>query len=229
MTARHVTSTSRPTVPSPPQTPLIVLVDYATASSAEILAAALRDNGRAAIVGEQTFGTGTVVHTFDLSDGSALKVGVLAWLTPLGEAVFGVGISPDHEVERAARRCRPATARPGDDDAGGARRQRRPAAASCRRPPGAAHGGLSVPATGPVVPARRRTFGPLRRRTGRRHRRGPRRRDPRRTTDAPAVAPFRRMSHAEAPLRPHAVAGRIHGRKPAPRGPADVGGWQAGP
>jgi carboxyl-terminal processing protease len=81
--------------------PLIVLVDYATASSAEILAAALRDNGRAAIVGQQTFGTGTVLNTFDLSDGSALKVGVLTWLTPNGEAVFGTGIQPDHEVESA--------------------------------------------------------------------------------------------------------------------------------
>jgi carboxyl-terminal processing protease len=82
-----------------PDTPLVVLVDYATASSAEILAAALRDNGRAVIMGEQTFGTGTVVNTFDLSDGSALKVGVLTWLTPRGEAVFRVGIHPDHEVE----------------------------------------------------------------------------------------------------------------------------------
>jgi carboxyl-terminal processing protease len=81
------------------QVPVIVLVDYATASSAEIVAAALRDNGRAAIVGETTFGTGTVVHTFDLSDGSALKVGVLTWSTPRGEPVFGVGIRPDHEVE----------------------------------------------------------------------------------------------------------------------------------
>jgi carboxyl-terminal processing protease len=81
------------------QVPVIVLVDYATASSAEIVAAALRDNGRAAIVGEATFGTGTVVHTFDLSDGSALKVGVLTWSTPRGEPVFGVGIRPDHEVE----------------------------------------------------------------------------------------------------------------------------------
>jgi C-terminal processing protease CtpA/Prc len=91
--------------------PLIVLVDYATASSAEILAAALRDNGRAAIVGQQTFGTGTVVHTFDLSDGSALKVGVLTWLTPTGDAVFGIGIRPDHEV---AARPGAATLRPRD-------------------------------------------------------------------------------------------------------------------
>ena len=62
--------------------PVNVLVDYATASSAEILAAALRDNGRAAIVGEPTYGTGTVLNTFGLSDGSALKVGVRSWLTP---------------------------------------------------------------------------------------------------------------------------------------------------
>jgi carboxyl-terminal processing protease len=79
--------------------PLIVLVDYATASSAEILAAALRDNGRAVIVGEQTYGTGTVLNTFELSDGSALKVGVRSWLTPDGEAVFRIGIAPDHEIE----------------------------------------------------------------------------------------------------------------------------------
>ena len=82
-----------------PDIPLIVLVDYATASSAEILAAALRDNGRAAVVGEQTYGTGTVLNTFDLSDGSALRVGILWWLTSQGEQVFRVGIAPDHEVD----------------------------------------------------------------------------------------------------------------------------------
>jgi carboxyl-terminal processing protease len=79
--------------------PLIVLVDYATASSAEILAVALRDNGRATIVGEPTYGTGTVLNTFDLSDGSALKVGVRRWLSPTGENVFRVGVRPDHEVD----------------------------------------------------------------------------------------------------------------------------------
>lgn len=79
--------------------PIIVLVDYATASSAEILAVALRDNERATIVGEATFGTGTVLNTYGLSDGSALKVGVRRWLTPRGESVFAVGIRPDHEVD----------------------------------------------------------------------------------------------------------------------------------
>ncbi|HZW00152.1 MAG TPA: S41 family peptidase [Candidatus Deferrimicrobium sp.] len=84
-----------------PDVPVNVLVDYATASSAEILATALRDNGRAAIVGEQTYGTGTVLNTFDLSDGSALKVGVRSWLTPAGDVVFRVGVEPDHEVTAA--------------------------------------------------------------------------------------------------------------------------------
>ena len=79
--------------------PMVVLVDYGTASSAEILAAALRDNDRAAIVGEQTFGTGTVLNTFTLSDGSALRIGILRWLTPNGVDVFRVGVEPDHPIE----------------------------------------------------------------------------------------------------------------------------------
>lgn len=81
-----------------PDIPLVVLADYGTASSAEILAAALRDNDRARIVGEQTYGTGTVLNTFHLEDGSALRVGVLKWLTPDGEAVVRTGIEPDEAV-----------------------------------------------------------------------------------------------------------------------------------
>jgi carboxyl-terminal processing protease len=78
--------------------PVAVLVDYGTASSGEILAAALRDNGRATIVGEQTFGTGTILNTLSLSDGSALRLGIREWLTPDGERVFRVGLTPDEEV-----------------------------------------------------------------------------------------------------------------------------------
>ncbi len=78
--------------------PVVVLVDYGTASSGEILAAALRDNGRAVVVGEQTFGTGTILNTLRLSDGSALRLGIREWLTPKGERVFRVGITPDDEV-----------------------------------------------------------------------------------------------------------------------------------
>ena len=80
------------------QVPLVVLVDYGTASSGEILAAALRDNDRATILGEQTFGTGTILNTIRLSDGSALRLGVREWLTPAGERVFRLGVAPDEEV-----------------------------------------------------------------------------------------------------------------------------------
>jgi carboxyl-terminal processing protease len=78
--------------------PLVVLVDYGTASSAEIVAASLHDSGRATIIGERTFGTGTILSTYTLSDGSALRLGTLEWLTPSGESVFGVGLTPDELV-----------------------------------------------------------------------------------------------------------------------------------
>jgi carboxyl-terminal processing protease len=78
--------------------PVVTLVDYGTASGAEILAAGLRDNDRAIIVGEQTFGTGTILNTLRLEDGSALRLGVREWLTPVGETVFRVGVAPDEEV-----------------------------------------------------------------------------------------------------------------------------------
>lgn len=78
--------------------PVVALVDYGTASSGEILAAALRDNDRATIVGEQTYGTGTILNTLLLSDGSALRLGVREWLTPAGVGVFRVGLTPDEEV-----------------------------------------------------------------------------------------------------------------------------------
>lgn len=78
--------------------PVVVLVDYGTASSAEILAAALRDNGRAMVIGEQTFGTGTILNNLRLSDGSALRLGVREWLTPDGQSLFRVGLAPDEEA-----------------------------------------------------------------------------------------------------------------------------------
>jgi carboxyl-terminal processing protease len=78
--------------------PVVVLVDYGTASSAEILAAALRDNDRALVVGEQTFGTGTILNTLRLTDGSALRLGIREWLTPAGDRVFRVGLAPDERV-----------------------------------------------------------------------------------------------------------------------------------
>ncbi|MGZ3588368.1 MAG: S41 family peptidase [Candidatus Limnocylindrales bacterium] len=78
--------------------PLVVLVDHGSASSSEIVAGALQDAGRAKLVGQTTFGTGTVLHEFGLSDGSALRVGTLQWLTRDGHQIWHQGIAPDRSV-----------------------------------------------------------------------------------------------------------------------------------
>jgi carboxyl-terminal processing protease len=80
--------------------PLVVLVDGGTASSAEILSGALQDAKRATIVGVTTFGTGTVLGEFPLKDGSALRIGMVEWLTPSGRRIWHAGITPDVVVER---------------------------------------------------------------------------------------------------------------------------------
>ncbi|MEX2546482.1 MAG: S41 family peptidase, partial [Chloroflexota bacterium] len=74
--------------------PLVALIDEGTASSAEIVSAALRSAGRAELVGDTTFGTGTVLLNFDLPDGSAIRLAIERWLTPDGELIFGRGIDP---------------------------------------------------------------------------------------------------------------------------------------
>ena len=79
--------------------PVVVLVDENTASSSEIVSGALQDAGRAQVVGQTTFGTGTVLGEFLLSDGSALRVGTVEWLTPSGRRIWHEGIAPDVEVE----------------------------------------------------------------------------------------------------------------------------------
>ena len=78
--------------------PLVVLIDQNTASSGEITAGAIAAAGRALLVGQTTFGTGTILLPFDLSDGSSIRLAVERWLTPEGEVIFGNGITPDIEV-----------------------------------------------------------------------------------------------------------------------------------
>ncbi len=78
--------------------PLTVIVDGDTASSSEIVSGALQDAGRAKVVGETTFGTGTVLGEFVLSDGSALRIGTVEWLTPEGRRIWHEGIAPDVPV-----------------------------------------------------------------------------------------------------------------------------------
>lgn len=78
--------------------PIVVLINRFSASGSEVLAAALKDNGRATLVGEKSFGKGTVNVSNQLSDGGQLYVTVARWFTPDGTLIDGVGIRPDVEV-----------------------------------------------------------------------------------------------------------------------------------
>ncbi len=78
---------------------LVLLQDDYSASAAEILAAALRDNQRAIIIGKTTYGKGTVQQIFPLSNGDKLKITVARFYSPAGEEINGVGIKPDIEIE----------------------------------------------------------------------------------------------------------------------------------
>lgn len=79
--------------------PIVILMDQFSASGSEVLAAALKDNGRAIIVGKVSFGKGTVNTSRELKDGGALFVTIRHWLTPKGVQIDHVGITPDIEVK----------------------------------------------------------------------------------------------------------------------------------
>jgi len=75
--------------------PIVVLVNGGSASAAEILAAALRQNGRATLIGRRTYGKGTVQTVIPLSNGRALKLTTSRYFTPSGASINGIGITPD--------------------------------------------------------------------------------------------------------------------------------------
>lgn len=79
--------------------PIVVLINRGSASAAEIFAGAIQDHKRGTLVGETTFGTGTVLQPFRLEDGSALLLGTSQWLTPEGRLIRKHGIEPNVEVE----------------------------------------------------------------------------------------------------------------------------------
>ncbi len=79
--------------------PIAVLVNGSTASAAEILAAALQENGRAQVVGTETYGKGSEQEERQLPDGSSLRITTTLWLTPKQHQVEGQGIKPDIVVQ----------------------------------------------------------------------------------------------------------------------------------
>lgn len=78
---------------------IVTLVNGGTASAAEIVAGALYDYGHTSIIGEKTFGKGSVQALEPLIFGSSLKVTIAKWLTPKGSEIDGVGIKPDFEIK----------------------------------------------------------------------------------------------------------------------------------
>ena len=81
--------------------PIVALVNRATASASEIVAGALRDRGRAVLIGEQTYGKGSVQHIYDLNDGSSLHVTAAEWFTPNHHQLTGNGLQPDIATPRS--------------------------------------------------------------------------------------------------------------------------------
>ncbi|OHA70480.1 MAG: hypothetical protein A3F15_01065 [Candidatus Wildermuthbacteria bacterium RIFCSPHIGHO2_12_FULL_40_12] len=81
------------------QYPMTIIINEGTASASEILAGALRDNRGIKIIGEKSYGKGSIQELEELKGGSVLKITVAKWLTPNGELITGKGLEPDIKIE----------------------------------------------------------------------------------------------------------------------------------
>jgi carboxyl-terminal processing protease len=82
-----------------PDIPLMLLVDHGTASASEVLAGALQDHGRALVVGERTFGKGSIQSVLPLRNGAGIKLTTARYYTPSGRSIQAEGIEPDVAIE----------------------------------------------------------------------------------------------------------------------------------